>query len=78
MTLASGHMSVVCQQFQRASPLKLLGQFHLKLICSLIAKGESVSSPLQLAESLTCQQKSGNVIFFFSFLVLNCSALSNF
>ena len=29
MTLAKGHMAVVCQNFQRTSSLKLLGQFHL-------------------------------------------------
>ena len=40
VTLARGHMSVVCQHFQRASPLKLLGQFYLNFICSLVAKGE--------------------------------------
>ena len=28
VTLARGHMSVVCQHFQKASSLKLLGQFH--------------------------------------------------
>ena len=35
-----GQRSVVCQHFQRSSPLKLLGQFHLIFICSLLAKGE--------------------------------------
>ena len=28
------------QHFQRASPLKLLGQFHLDFMCGLQAKGE--------------------------------------
>ena len=28
MTLAKSHNLVVCQHFRRASPLKLLGQFH--------------------------------------------------
>ena len=32
--------SVVCQNLQRASPLKLHGQFELNLICSLQANGE--------------------------------------
>ena len=32
MTLAKDHISVVCQHFERASPLKLLGQFHLNII----------------------------------------------
>ena len=40
MTLVKDHMSVVCQHFQRASPLKILDQFHLNFICSLLAKGE--------------------------------------
>ena len=35
MTLAKGHLSVVCQHFQRTFPLKLLGQFHLNFIPSL-------------------------------------------
>ena len=38
MILAKGHVSVLCQHFQRASPLKLLGQFHLNFICSLLGK----------------------------------------
>ena len=29
MILAKVHMSVVCQYFRRASPLKHLGQFHM-------------------------------------------------
>ena len=32
-TIAKGHSSVVCQRFQRTSPLKLLEQFQLNLIC---------------------------------------------
>ena len=40
VTLARGHKSVVCQHFQRASSLKLLGKFHLNFVCSLLAKGE--------------------------------------
>ena len=39
MTLAEGHLSVICLHFQRTSPLKLLGQFQLNFICSLQAKG---------------------------------------
>ena len=42
MTLAEGHISVVCKHFQRASPIKQLGQFHLNFICSLLAKGKRV------------------------------------
>ena len=41
MTLAKGHMSDVCQDFQKVSPLKLLCQFHLNFICSLLAKKET-------------------------------------
>ena len=37
LTLVKGHMSVVCQHFQWASPLKLLGQFELNFICILVA-----------------------------------------
>ena len=33
-------MLVVCQHFQRASPLKLLGQFQLNFICSFLANGK--------------------------------------
>ena len=40
MSLAKGHMSVFCQNYQRAS-LILLGQFELYFICSLLANGES-------------------------------------
>ena len=32
MTLAKDHISVVCQHFERASPLKLLGKSHLNVI----------------------------------------------
>ena len=39
MTLAKGHMSVVCH-FQRASPLKLLDQFHFNFKGSLQAMRE--------------------------------------
>ena len=39
-TLAKGHTSLLCQHLQRASPMKLLGQFHFNCICSLQAKGE--------------------------------------
>ena len=39
MTLAKGHMSVVCQHFQRRSSLKLTGQFQLNFIYSLLANG---------------------------------------
>ena len=39
-TLANGHLSVVCQHFQRASPLKPLGQVHFNFISNLLAKGE--------------------------------------
>ena len=40
VSLAKGHMSVVCQHFQRSSSLKLLGQFELNFTCSLLAKME--------------------------------------
>ena len=40
VTLAKDHMSIVCQHFQRAFPLGLLGLFHLNFKCSLQAKGE--------------------------------------
>ena len=40
VSLAKGHMSVACQHFQRSSPLKILGQFHLNVICGLLAKWE--------------------------------------
>ena len=40
--VAKGHMSVLCQHCQKAPPLKLLSQFHLKFICSLIAKGKKL------------------------------------
>ena len=40
VTLAKDLISVVCQYFQRASPLKLLGQFHLNFIYSFLARGE--------------------------------------
>ena len=33
VVLAKGHLCVVCQQFQRTSPL---GQFHLNFICSIL------------------------------------------
>ena len=46
MTFAKGHMSDVCQHFQRASPLKVPDQFHLNFICSLLAKGkENIYGP---------------------------------
>ena len=38
MALAKGQMSVVCQNFPRASPLKLRSQFHLNFTCCLVAK----------------------------------------
>ena len=37
--LACGHISIVCEHFQKASRMNLLGQFHLNFICSLLAKG---------------------------------------
>ena len=40
MTLVKGHMSVVCQYFQRASPVKLQGQFHFKFHMQLSSKRE--------------------------------------
>ena len=40
LILAKGHMSVVCQRFQRTASLKQQGQFHLNFICGLQAKGE--------------------------------------
>ena len=39
VTLAKCHMSVVCQHFQRASPLKLPVQFHLKFHMQPAGKG---------------------------------------
>ena len=35
VTLTKGHLSVVCLHFLRTSPLKLLCQFQLNVICSL-------------------------------------------
>ena len=40
MTLAKGQPLVICQHFQRASSLKLPGQFHLNFIYSLLARVE--------------------------------------
>ena len=40
MTLPKGHLFIICQHFQRTSPVKLLGQVQLNLICSLQTKGE--------------------------------------
>ena len=41
VSLAKGLMSVVCQHFQRATPLKLLDKFEFNFICSLLANRES-------------------------------------
>ena len=40
MTLAKGHLSVVCQNCQMPCPLKLLSQFQLNFIGKLQAKGD--------------------------------------
>ena len=40
VTLAKGHVYVVCGNFQRTSSLKLLSQFHLNFVRSLLAKEE--------------------------------------
>ena len=38
--LAKDHLSVVCQNFETACSLKLLGQFQSNFICSLQANGK--------------------------------------
>ena len=40
MTFGKGHISVVCQHIQRASPLKPLCLFPLNFILSLLSKEE--------------------------------------
>ena len=53
MTLVKGHMSAVCQHFQRASALQLLGQFHLNFMCSLLAKrGRKFGHMIKMVKTL--------------------------
>ena len=43
MTLGKGHLSAVCQHFQRTEPLKLLDRFQIFFIYTVQDKGEQKS-----------------------------------
>ena len=38
VTLANGHLFVICYHFKRTAPLKLLGSFQFNFVCILQAK----------------------------------------
>ena len=50
MTLAKGHLSVVCQHFQKTFPLKYLGQFHLNLYAVSRQRGGEGGKLMYLAQ----------------------------
>ena len=58
MTLVKGHMSAVCQHFQRASAMQLLGQFHLNFMCSLLAKGRGGGGERKFGHMIKMVKKS--------------------
>ena len=53
VTLSKGHLSVVCQHFQRASPLTLLVQFQLNFMCSFQVKRERIFGPGQITNMVS-------------------------
>ena len=60
--------SIVCQHFQRASSLKLLGQFYFNFICSLLAKGKRkfIFCPGHMTKMATMPLQVRTLKIFFS------------